>query len=73
MARNVTTILLVLVVVVGSWALLHRDQIKNPADAVKLVQEKIAAFKPASSSMSISEGEIPVDIGGQGQPFLDSS
>jgi deoxyribonuclease-1-like protein len=50
MIRVAITIILVAVIVAGSWVLLHRDQIEYPSDAVDLAKQQLSAFQVSSSS-----------------------
>jgi deoxyribonuclease-1-like protein len=60
MIRVVATIVLVAVIVAGSWVLLHRDQIEHPIDAIDLAKQQLSQFQVASPSNS------PVFLGSPG-------
>ena len=48
-SRFLRTLLLAAVIVGGIWALVHRDQIRRPSDAFRLLQAQIGSVLPAGT------------------------
>ena len=71
-SRFLRTLLLAVVIVGGIWALVHRDQIRRPADALALLRYQIGSLFPASNGPGYPQPNIGPPIPGQAASVIPS-